>query len=143
MRAEKETDLSKRLEQMTNAQNMKVKEDHEISKMFDENDRKLITNEAEYKSKIQKLGKQRDSRVRNHQEYLRNDDARKSYDIDKLQNKYFNEKLKQDDKKMQDSLQKHMNDTMNNFNIVKQQLDLKELERVKDAEILRKSIQLR
>ena len=85
--------------------------------MFDENDRKLGTNETEFKSKMEKLTNQRDSKFRHHQEYLRNDDARKSYDHVKLENKYYNEKLKQDDQKMQDSLQKHMNDTMNNFNI--------------------------
>lgn len=143
LRSDRENDLKLKNEIKNKAHGVELQEKMDYRKMIDDNIQKEISKEQEYKNLIQRNDNKMQNRVKHYQEYLQNNENRRSHDTKLWEHKYYNEKLKSDELVMNDNKMRQLNNTRQNFDIVKQQLERKQQERMKDAEFMRKSIELR
>lgn len=122
---------------------MKLKEQDEYNRMINDNIQKEIKSEENYKKYFEKSENVLSNRLKQHQDFLINNNTRRSHDKNLWEQKYLSEKQKKDDSLYENAIKSKLNNTRQNFDIVKQQLERKQMERAKDAEIQRNSIEQR
>lgn len=135
--------LKLREEQKKDQIMVKEQERNEYNRMLQDNIDKEINKEQEYRSYYNKYENKHKNRVKNHQDFLKQNSNRRSNEQDLYENRYCEEKTQLNDAIYRNTMLKQNDSTRKNFDIVKQQLERKQMERARDAELQRKAIEQR
>jgi hypothetical protein len=135
MKNDQDAILKLRQEQKNREKAIQQHEREEFNKMIEFNTQRELDREKQNKQVYQKYENKHKNRVKYHQDFIKQHPKKSE----------FNWK---NDGKLQELIEERTNqnrikETKSNFNIVKQQLEMKQMERQKDAEILRRSIEQR
>lgn len=115
----------------------------EYNRMVQQNIQKEISKEIEYKGYFQDYENKHKNRVRQHENYLRNSYNRREGETDLYEKKYIEERQVIGDIIAKNTIEKQNDLARKNFDIVKQQLEKKQMDRMREVEIQRKAIEQR
>lgn len=135
--------LKLREEQRNFENNIKNQEKYDFNNMVQENIQKEINREHDYKNIFQNYENKHKNRIKYHQDFLKNNHSKLDNVKDLYEKKYFEEKQQLNDIITINTKIKHDESTRKNFDIVKLQLEKKHMDRIKDAELHRRSIEQR
>ena len=122
---------------------LKDQEKNNYNMMVQQNIDKEISKEMEYKGYFKEYENKHKSRVKNHENYLRNSYNRRDGESELYEKKYIEEKQAIGDMIFKNTIDKQNDITKKNYDIVKQQLEKKQMDRLKEAEMQRKAIEQR
>lgn len=143
LKRDQESVLKAKEEQRLLNESAKDHEKTEFNRMVQQNIQNEINKEVEYKGYFKEYENKHKNRVKQHENYLRNNFNRRYGESDLYENKYIQEKQAIGDIIAKNTMEKQNDMTKKNFDIVKQQLEKKQMDRAKEAEMQRKAIEQR
>ena len=118
-------------------------EKSEFNHMIQQNIQNEINREQNYKSIFKNYENKHKNRIKYHQDFIRNSHNKNDNVQDLYERKYFEEKQKINDIISQNTKIKQEKSARQNFDVVKLQLEKKQMDRVKEAELHRRAIEQR